>query len=111
MLEQLQGTGKPGGRFGVSETRCRLAPGAKQILYGLARVGGAAVMVSKLGQVIVDPLLEQRLDRLTRALMQEPAALDQHRVVRHFLREYVLEGICRFSQCALLIDELAGLQA
>src|SRR3984893_18322835 len=111
MLEELQGTGKPADRFGVSETRCRLAPGTRQILYGLARVGGAAVMVGQLGEVIVDPLLEQRLDRLTRALMQEPAALHQHRVVRHLLRERVLEGIFRLPQCGLLVDELAGLQA
>ena len=67
-------------------------------------------MVGQLGQVIVDPLLEQRLDRLTRALMQESAALHQHRVVRHLLRERVLEGIFRFPQCGSFVDELAGLQ-
>jgi len=82
MLEELQGTGKAGDRFGVSRTGCLLSPGARQILYGLARVGGATVMVGQLGQVIVDPILEQRLDRLTRALMQEPAALDQNGVIR-----------------------------
>src|SRR5216684_3449946 len=110
MLEELQSTGKPGDRFGVSGTGCRLAPGARQILYGLARVGGAAVMVGQLGQVIVDPILEQRLDSLTRALMQESAALHQHRVVRHLLRERMLEGVFRFPQCGSFVDELAGLQ-
>src|SRR5713101_3466300 len=99
MLEQLQGTGKPADRFGISETRFGLAPGAKQILYGLARIGSAAVVVGQLGQVIVDPILEQRLDRLTRALMQESAALDQYGIVRDLLREHVLEGIFRFPRC------------
>ena len=110
MLEQLQGTGKPGDRFGVSGTGCRLAPGAKQILYGLARVGAAAVMVGQLGQVIVDPILEQRLDRLTRALMQEPAALHQHGVVRDFLGQRVFEDVLGFGKGGLLVDELAELE-
>jgi hypothetical protein len=67
-------------------------------------------VVGQLCQVIVDSILEQRLDRLARALMQEPAALDQHGIVRHLLSEHVLEGIF-FSQRGLLVDELAGLQA
>src|ERR1700737_1022122 len=111
MLEEFQSTGKPGDRFGVSRTDCRLSPGAKQILYGLARVGAAAVRVGQLGQVIIDPILEQRLERLTRALMQKPAALHQHRVVRHLLREHVLEAVYRFSQSGLFVDEFASMQA
>jgi hypothetical protein len=42
--------------------------------------------------------------------MQDPAPLQQHGVVGHFLRQGVLEGVGRLRESRLLVDELLGLQ-
>jgi hypothetical protein len=59
------------------------------------------------GHIVIKPVGEQRLDRLACAFVQNPAALDQHRVVGDFLGQSVLELVFDVVDRLLLVNELA----
>src|SRR5216684_5702473 len=60
--------------------------------------------------MIVQPLGEHRLQRLSGAFVQELTAFDEVRVVGDLLRQRVLEDVLDVPGGWLLVDELPGLQ-
>src|ERR1700730_17817690 len=99
-----------GRRFGVCRSLDRLLRRQPQVFDRLRNVIAAAVMTRQLAQMVVQLLGEHRLERLAGAFVQELAALDQPRVVSHFLRQRVLEGVLDVGKRRLLVDELAELK-
>jgi len=71
----------------------RLLPCAPEIFDRLADVIAAPEMMRQLVQMIVQLLCEHRLQRLSGALVQLFAALDQERVVSDLLRKCMLEDV------------------
>src|ERR1700730_1053077 len=60
--------------------------------------------------MFIQPVDEKRLQRSSRAVVQEFPALDQDRVVGDLLRQCMFEDILDIGNPWLLIDEFGGLQ-
>jgi hypothetical protein len=77
-----------------------------QVFHRLGYVAAAVEVMGQLGQMILQPIAKQILDRLGRAFVQQPAALDKHRVVGNFLGQGMLESVFDIGKGRLLVDEL-----
>src|ERR1700730_1893729 len=73
-------------------------------------ISAAAVMMGQLVDMLFEPICEQLLDSSTRALVQNPSALGEYRVVRDLLGQRVLEGEFDVTHGRLLVDELRQLE-
>src|SRR5713226_2731973 len=109
-IEQLEPRAQMFDRFGIGETACRLRRREREIAHGFGRITAAAMMVGELGQVVVEPPSENRLDRLRRTLMQQPAPLAQDRTIGDLMRQYMLERIDRVARVGFLVNKVVDLQ-
>src|SRR6266849_9660744 len=71
----------------------RLLARPPKIFDRLGEVIAASVMMRQIAQMVVQLLGEHRLQRLTGALVQELAPLDQQRVVGDLLRQRMLKRV------------------
>ncbi len=67
-------------------------------------------MARQIGQVIIQLVSEHRLQRHSGTLVQEFAAVRQHRVVTDLQGQGMLEGVFDIAHRGLLVDELGELQ-
>src|SRR5215831_9468157 len=96
--------------FGVSRTLRGLPSSQMQILDRLGYVCAVAIVSRQFIQVLVQLFGEKGFNRFACELMQQPASLDQYRVIGNLLRESMFEDIFDISQRRLLVDELAQLK-
>ncbi len=62
------------------------------------------------GEVVVDSIGVEFLDRRSDALVELLAAIDQHRVVGDLLSKSVLEAVLEVAHRGLFVDEFGELQ-
>ncbi|MCY1283203.1 hypothetical protein D9M70_320760 [compost metagenome] len=109
-LEQLDGGAQVPDRLGLRRALQCLLAGAVQVFDRLGHVAAEAVVVGQLAAIVLEPALEQVLDRARRDFMQGAAAFGQQRIARDFLGQCVLEGVLDFRERRSFVDEIRSLQ-
>ena len=71
---------------------------------------GAAEVVREPSEMVVQPILIDRLDRRADATVQLATPMLEQSVVRHLLREHVLEAVRRLRHDVRLLDEARHLE-
>lgn len=108
-FERLQRRRETINGLGIGRAPRRLLSGQGEVLHRLDGIATVAVMMRKRGVVIFEARLIERFQRERRAFMQKLAALLQHGVVGHLLRECVLENVFDLGEGRLLVEELLAL--
>src|SRR5713226_1680593 len=88
-FEQLEPRAQMFDRFGIGNPPCGLPRRQREIAHGFAGVTAALVMVSEIGQVVGEHSSDNRVYRLRRARMKQPAPLAQDRTVGGLVRQYM----------------------
>jgi len=95
--------------FAVREGSSGLVAGPEEVLEGPGLVLRLREVVGKDLVVLDEPVHVQLLDRQPDQPVELLPALDEERVVRHFVGERVLEHVGELGKQGLLVDELDGL--
>ncbi|HZY59983.1 MAG TPA: hypothetical protein VFE56_09480, partial [Candidatus Binataceae bacterium] len=93
LTQQFERPGEVGDRFGVCDLPGRSLSCPSKVLDCFGHIAAAPVMMRKFGQMVLQPLGEQRFERFGRTLVNLPAALHQHRVVGDFKGQRMLEDV------------------
>ena len=97
-------------RLPVGEDRPGTVPRASRVRERLRPHLPMREVMGELGDVLVEPVGVQRLDRASHELVKRAAPRLEKAPVRHVLDEGVLEDVLQVREERLLVDELEGAQ-
>src|SRR5208282_4960918 len=106
LLQQIKPGFKKRDYLDERAARLALLDGKQTIFDRFSRIAAAGEVVGQRGEMIVQIFAIDQLQAGADSFMQQPPALNEHRVVSHVMGKRMLKRILDISDRRLLIDEL-----